>query len=67
MDNKKYLNKNDDPAMGLNNTICTDKKYYCRTHMVYLSEEDVKTKKCMCKPTFDMISFTSCKWLEKVN
>lgn len=38
--------------------------YYCRSHNIYLTEEDVKLKKCLCKPTADMISTQRCKWLE---
>lgn len=48
---------------GLNNKPCTEPKYYCRSHQVFLSDEDVATKKCMCKPTFDMLSTHPCKWL----
>lgn len=49
--------------MGLNNQMCLDPKYYCKIHHVYLSDEDAANKKCMCKPTFDMIGTTRCKSL----
>ena len=62
----KFLNIDDNADMGLNNTICTEKKYYCRSKRVFLSEEDVKNKKCKCKPTFDMLGVHLCNWLEEV-
>lgn len=62
-----YKTRDDDSSMGLNNTICESKDYYCKAHRVYLSKEDVKKKKCMCKPTFDMISERPCQWLEKIS
>lgn len=49
--------------MGLDNQICENPKYYCKNHLVYLSEEDVQRKKCTRKPTFDMIGTTSCRSL----
>lgn len=49
--------------IGLDNKVCENPKYYCKIHLVYLSAEDVKRKKCMCKPTFDMIGTTTCKSL----
>ena len=56
MDNsKKY--------MGLNNQPCTAPRYYCTSHQIYLSEEDIKKKKCLCKPSFDMISTSKCNSL----
>ena len=61
-----YLNKNDcnpDEYMGLNNTICSNPKYYCKAHMIYLSDDDVSMKKCLCKPTIDLISTRHCNWL----
>lgn len=49
--------------IGLNNKECENPKYYCKSHMVYLSESDVAKKKCLCKPTMDMISTQQCRWL----
>ena len=53
------------PRMGLNNRIWKSPKYWCRLHEVWLSEEDVKRKKCKEKPTFDMRSTYKCRCLEK--
>lgn len=49
--------------MGLGDKPCTDPKYFCTCHKVYLSDQDVKLKRCRCKPTFDMIGYTNCKYL----
>lgn len=62
----KRLTIDDDPHMGLNNKVCEDIKYYCKSKRVYLSEEDAKKKRCLCKPTFDMIGVRRCAWLEEV-
>lgn len=61
-----FLNIDDNPDMGLNNTICTDKAYFCKSKRVYLSEDDMKNKKCLCKPTMDMIGVRTCAWLVKL-
>ena len=53
------------PRMGLDNKLCTDPKYWCRLHQVWLSEKDDERKKCRCKPTFDMIGTIVCGNLEK--
>lgn len=63
-----YLTANTkNPYMGLNNKICKNPTYWCRLHQVWLSEEDVKRKKCKNKPTFDMIGFHRCGCLERRN
>ena len=55
------------PNMGLNNKPCKNPKYWCRLHQVWLSEEDVKIKKCKCKPDMYMIENRQCTNLvEKV-
>lgn len=51
--------------MGLNNRVCQNPKYYCRLHRVWLSDGDVKKKRCKEKPDFDMIGVHLCKNLEK--
>lgn len=56
---KKYL--------GLNNKPCCNPVYYCTSHQIYLSEEDIIFKKCLCKPSFDMISVNRCKSLLSIN
>lgn len=53
------------PYMGLDNKICKNPTYWCRLHQVWLSEEDVKRKKCKNKPTFDMIGVHRCGCLER--
>ena len=62
-----YLNNmnhhDESEYIGLNNQICKNPTHYCKIHLVYLSDEDIKRKKCMCKPTFDMIGTTSCRSL----
>ena len=52
-----------DGYMGLNNQLCSDPKYYCKIHLVYLSDKDVAKKKCLCKSTFDMLGTQRCKSL----
>ena len=56
-------NRSQTTYIGLNNKPCADPKYYCRSHQVFLSDDDIVTKKCMCKPTFDMLTTHPCKWL----
>lgn len=34
---------------------------------VWLSEKDVKCKKCLNKPTMDLMSYEKCRCLEKVD
>ena len=53
------------PFMGLDNKICEDPVYWCRTKQVWLSEKDVTRKKCLNKPTFDMIGVVRGGSLEK--
>lgn len=53
------------PRMGLNNTDCEDPVYWCRCHQIWLSEEDIEFKKCMAKPTLDMIATRKCGYLER--
>lgn len=53
------------PYMGLNNKICKNPTCWCRLHQVWLSEEDVKRKRCENKPTFDMIGVYPCRCLER--
>lgn len=61
-----YKTRDDDSCIGLNNQICESRDYYCRSHRIYLSLADVERRRCLHKPTFDMISTNSCNWLEKV-
>jgi len=62
----KYLTANKKhPFMGLDNKTCKNPMYWCRLHQVWLSEEDVRRKRCMDKPTFDMIGAHRCQSLEK--
>ena len=49
--------------IGLDGKICDNPKYYCKIHLVYLSDKDVERKKCLCKPTFDLIGTTTCRSL----
>lgn len=53
------------PWMGINGDVCKDPVYWCRLHEVWLSEEDVKRKKCLAKPTYDMIGVHKCNCIEK--
>ncbi len=55
------------PRMGLGNKLCINPKYWCRSHQVWLSENDVKKKECFHKPTIDMISYEKCRCLEKAD
>ena len=51
--------------MGLDNKICMNPKYWCRLYQVWLSDKDVGKKKCLCKPTADLISVRRCNCLEE--
>lgn len=56
--------------IGLNDEICEDPKYFCRSHKVFLSEEDVQEKHCMCKSpsTIDDREYAKrCKWLMPIS
>lgn len=55
------------PKMGLNNEICTEPKYWCRLHEVWLSEKDVSNKRCRSKQSYDMIDVYECGCLEVKN
>lgn len=63
---KNFKTIDDDPDMGLGNKKCLQKDYYCGSHRVYLSEEDVKIKKCLCKPDVNMIGYHVCPNLKKM-
>lgn len=63
MEYKRADNRN--PFMGLNNKVCRSPAYWCRLHQVWLSEQDVKRKKCLEKPDMRMISTRKCGELEK--
>lgn len=67
MDNivKDFLTVDHHEDMGLNNTICEQKDYYCKSHRVFLSKEDVEKKGCLKKSSFDMLEQKPCSWLEK--
>ena len=61
---KTYKTIDDNKYMGLDNTICRKRDYFCKAKRVWLSEADVKRKKCMEKPaSFDMISVKRCTCL----
>lgn len=53
------------PNMGLNNKPCDNPKYWCRLHQVWLSEEDVKRKRCLNKLSADMLDTYRCGNLER--
>lgn len=48
------------PHMGLDNKVCDNPKYWCRLHQVWLSEDDVKRKRCFERLTIDMIAYRKC-------
>lgn len=52
------------PYMGIENRICKNPKYWCRLHQVWLSEEDAISRKCFCRPTYDLISVRKCNCIE---
>lgn len=52
--------------MGLNNKICENPAYWCKSHRIWLSEDDVKLKNCKEKPTMDMIGKNRCNSLVPV-
>ena len=53
------------PFMGLDNKICKNPTYWRRLYQVWLSEEDVRRKKCKCKADFDLIGTHRCGNLER--
>lgn len=53
------------PWMGLNGEVCKAPAYWCRWHEVWLSESDVALKKCLAKPTYDMLSTRKCNCIER--
>lgn len=61
-----YKTIEDHKYMGLDNQICFHPAYFCRSHRVYLSNEDVERKHCMTKPTFDLMGTKVCSSLEKI-
>ena len=63
----KEANEAGNPKGGLNNTICENPAYWCKSHQVWLTEEDVERKKCTCRPTFDMIGVEKCNSLTPVS
>ena len=60
MGENQFKNIHNHPHMGLNNTICEQRDYFCRLHQIYLSSDDVKRKKCNERPTFDLIGIQKC-------
>lgn len=61
----KWKSIDNDPNMGLQNKECLFKDYYCGLHRVYMDTEDVRRKKCLCKPTFDMMGTNRCPYLKE--
>ena len=53
------------PFMGLNNKICKNPAFWCRLHQVWLSEEDVRRKRCRERQDFDMLGTHRCGNLER--
>lgn len=53
------------PYMGLGNRTCQDPAYWCRLHRVWLSEEDVRRRRCRAKEDYDMMGTHRCGSLEK--
>ena len=49
--------------IGLNGKECENPRYYCKSHEIYLSEDDVSIKRCFCKDTPDMNGAVKCNWL----
>lgn len=64
MNQKGYWNIDKDPDMGLNNTICKSKDYFCSYKRVYLTEQEAQ--KCLNKQTYDMMSVFRCPHLKEV-
>ena len=65
--NTTYLNMTNisDPSIkiGLDNNVCKDPKYFCMSHKIYLSDDDVEIKHCRHKLTHDMMAYQNCNWL----
>lgn len=60
-----FLTINDNEYMGLNNQICEDPVYFCKSHKIYLSEEDAKCKGCFAKWDLEHIERKKCNALVK--
>lgn len=61
--NTEYKTINDAPHMGLNNKICKDPQFYCKSKRIYLSKEDAEQKGCFKKLSPDMMEYKRCNWL----
>lgn len=55
------------PNMGLNNKICKEPAYWCKSKQVWLSEHDAETKQCKNKPDLHMIGTEVCRNLVKLD
>lgn len=53
--------------IGLSGEECLTPAFWCRLHQVWLSDKDVIKKKCLEKPTFDMIGTYTCHCIELKN
>jgi hypothetical protein len=53
------------PWMGFDGKVCENPVYWCRLHEVWLSESDVKQKKCLSKLTPDMMGIHKCNCIER--
>ena len=53
------------PWMGLDGKVCENPVYWCRLHEVWLSKEDVAQKKCLARPTYDMLGTRKCNCIER--
>ncbi len=60
---RNFKTVDDHPDMGLDNTLCTDKKYYCKSHRIFLSEKDAHNKGCFEKWDSSMIEKNQCNFL----
>lgn len=63
---ERYKTIDDNVNMGFDNEICEFRDYFCGLHRVYMSSVDVRRKKCLCKPTFDMIGTIVCPYIRKL-
>lgn len=67
MERKRVMPRADhrNPWMGLNGRVCKTPAYWCRLHEVWLSEEDAAHKKCMARPTYDLLGEYRCGNIER--
>lgn len=63
----KYKISSEHVTMGLDNKVCDNPVYYCALKQVYLTNDDVRRKRCLNLPTFDLLGTTRCTSLRDIH